>query len=287
MKLRPHYLFLNYTEECNSRCSTCLTWAKKNPVTLPVEVFRRIGRFVNPTRLREVYFTGGEPFLPANAVEMALAVNDFWPGVAITGATNSIRPVLYLRRIEAMVRAGLWLNIFVSLNGPPATHDATRGVTGNYERTMEMAAGLKGLGIWFNFNQLEIPGLTTERDREHVREMGAKFGVGVCQSPVLRRMEWFGQEDDGQTGPPIEHCQGGAGVICIRPNGDITACQETRPELVFANLRDDCLDAERAARIQRRVAAGGCQPCGCCTISISHGQRPLTGRTTWEELCST
>jgi radical SAM protein with 4Fe4S-binding SPASM domain len=65
-------------------------------------------------------------------------------------------------------------------------------------------------------------------------------------------------------------------VLTIRPNGDITACQEERPKLVFANLRDEGLDEAKTREILRSIKARECQPCGCCTWAFTHGARCLT-----------
>jgi MoaA/NifB/PqqE/SkfB family radical SAM enzyme len=275
MKLSPHYMLLNYTTECNSRCTTCATWAGPQ-FTLPVDVFKRIGRFVSPMNLKEVYFTGGEALLPDNCVEMAVAVTEWCPWVILAGATNSLEPDLYYDRVKAMQEHGCTLRIFVSLNGPPELHDRTRGVPGAHQKALEMADGLRQLGALLAFNQLILPDVTTEADIAYVKQLCSVYGCRYADSPVMRRMEWFGQSDDGQKVPIFDGCHGGTGVICIRPNGDITACQEPRSYLVFGNLRDEALDERLALDIQATVAEKRCQPCGCCTEAISKGIRCST-----------
>jgi MoaA/NifB/PqqE/SkfB family radical SAM enzyme len=270
MRLAPAYFFLQYTSLCNSRCTTCHLW-QRPPETIPVQVLERLGLFVDPINVRSIFFTGGEPLLPPECVAIAEAVNRWKPGVALIGSTNGICPDLYLARAKAMLAVGVRIRLAVSLNGMPETHDRSRGVPGNYGTALEMARGLHGLGILASLNVLFIPGETTPADVRHVQDLAAGFGVPCWSSPILRHNPWFGEEDDGATVPQIDNCLGGTDVLTIRPNGDITACQEPRPALVFGNLRDDGLDPDRVARIQAAVKARACQPCGCCTNSFSHG----------------
>lgn len=279
MRLSPSYFFLNYTTECNSRCTTCDTWRSPR-VTIPLENIRRMDRFLNPERLREIYFTGGEPLLPESCVDIAVELSRWCPGVALTGATNALEPELYMARVKAMQDAGVWINLMISLNGTPETHDRTRGVPGNYAKAMEFARGLQECGAFLGFNYLEIPEgrdlpPTTHEDIAHLRKVCADFGTQLWQSPIYRKSSWFGMEDDGIKMPRFS-CHGCREVLAIRPNGDITACQEPRDDLILGNLRDEGLDAEHVQKIQRKIDAGGCQPCGCCTTAFSDGIRCVT-----------
>jgi radical SAM protein with 4Fe4S-binding SPASM domain len=273
MKLSPAYFFLQFTSVCNSRCVSCHLW-KSEPVTLSVETFKRVDRFFDPSRLMSVYFTGGEPLLAPHCVEMALAINEWKPGVCIPMATNSLCPELYLPRIKAMKDAGLRVRAYVSLNGPPDIHDASRGVPGNYEKTIQMAEGLKDIDALQALNILFIPGVTTGSHVAHCQEIARRLGTYCSSSPILRHSPWFGQEDDGAT-VPLFNCHAGD-VLAIRPNGDITACQEPRPQLIFGNLNDEELDAAKAERIMETIHARGCQPCGCCTNAFTHGAICMT-----------
>jgi MoaA/NifB/PqqE/SkfB family radical SAM enzyme len=273
MRLTPTYMFAKFTDLCNSRCVTCNIWQLPG-TTLTVEDIERLDRFVDPVNLKEIYFTGGEPLLPDNAADIAIALHRWKPGVAITGATNALRPDLYLPKVAKIKAAGVWLNIMVSLNGLPATHDWSRGVPGNYDRAMEMAAGLKELGALCSFNLLEFPGVTTEADRLHVAAVAEYYGSWVSSSPILRHMPWFNEPDDGATIPLFE-CHA-MEVICLHPDGEITACQEPRPDLRLGNLRDDCLDEAIVRRATEIIQRKECQPCGCCTGAYSLGIRCVT-----------
>jgi MoaA/NifB/PqqE/SkfB family radical SAM enzyme len=270
MKLAPSYFFLQYTSMCNSRCTTCHLWDVP-PETIPVDVLSRIDRFIDPVHLQSIFFTGGEPLLPITALQAACVINDWKPGIRLIGTTNGILPDLYLNRVTAMLGCGVNIRLAVSLNGRKELHDRSRGVPGNYERAVEMALGLKALGILASLNILFIPSQTQPEDFGHVMALAQELGVPCWSSPVLRHSSWFGEPDDGSTIPTFE-CHGGGEVFTIRPNGDITACQEPRPKLIFGNLRDESLDPGKVATIQASIKSKQCQPCGCCTNSFTDGQ---------------
>lgn len=274
MKLTPSYIFFKYTDECNSRCTSCFLW-KKRGETMEVEMASRLGRFVDPCRLKEFHFTGGEPLLPGHAADMAIALHKFCPGVYLSGSTNGMEPEVYLPKVARMKRAGVNYFVAVSLNGRRETHEATRGVVGSYGSAVLMAWGLKHLNALASLNMLEYPGITTDEDRKHVDELAATIGTQSWRSHLLRRMPWFGQEDDGATIAPFD-CYAIKDVICVHPNGDITACQEPRPNLVLGNLADEGLDEDRVREATRIVTEQQCQPCGCCTLAYTHGSRCLT-----------
>lgn len=274
MRLAPHYFFWKYTDLCNSRCTTCRLWATAGE-TMAVALVDRLSRFISRKRLREIYFTGGEPLLPDNAAEMAIALTKWCPGVVISGATNGLDPERYIEAVKRMKAGGVDIRLQVSLNGTAETHNKTRGVPHAYDAAIQTAEGLRKLGVLRTFNQLMHPGITTEKDKQHVRQMALRLQAGHSYSHLMRNMPWFGVADDGAKIPKFR-CHAG-NVLCFHPNGDITACQEPRPELLLANLRDEKFDDKRLKEAIRIIESGECQPCGCCTTAYTHGIRCTTG----------
>ncbi len=268
VRLSPNYLFLNYTSTCNSRCTTCDLWRQEG-ITLPVDVFKRAGRFLDPVNLASVLLCGGEPLLPDSAVDMAVAINEFKPGVAIPMATNALMPRVYASKVMAMQAAGCKPSIYISLNGRPDTHDKTRGMIGSYDRCIQFAALIKPTGALRAFNILMIPGVTTNADVNHAQSVAHQFGVWLASSPIMRTSPWFGKEDDGQTIPRFDcHVPN---VLVIMPSGDIVPCHEPRPELTFGNLRDECFDEVVVQHHLEVIKSGGCQPCGICSNAFTEG----------------
>jgi MoaA/NifB/PqqE/SkfB family radical SAM enzyme len=275
MLLTPSYILFQYTNLCNSRCTTCRIW-DSDGATLSTEMVRRIGRFVDTRRLKEIFLTGGEPLLPQNAIEVPLALHEWHPQVAISGNTNGLCPELFVSRAKAIKEAGVWYSQSVSLNGLPGTHLATRGVPGGYEKAVETAKGLREIDALHSLNLLEVPGITTEADRQHVTDLANTLGVRYSASPNMRYMPRFNMPDD-QKVVDFFDCHAVEEVICITAHGEIIACEEPRDDLRLGNLADERLNDDDVLEVRLRILARECQPCGCCCLgAFRDGYRCLT-----------
>ena len=144
-RLLPLNLTLSPSPRCNSRCLTCNIWMKReDELTLDEweKVLRSLGR-------APYWFTisGGEPFLYAGVVELALMAYEYnRPGI-INIPTNSILPGIpeKVRRIaEGCPKSQVIINL--SLDGVGEKHDRIRGVPGNFqkfERTLKALLELR------------------------------------------------------------------------------------------------------------------------------------------------
>jgi MoaA/NifB/PqqE/SkfB family radical SAM enzyme len=143
----PLKVSLAVTWRCNLRCRMCNIW-RRDPggdELTAAEVddfFRRADGF------RWVGFTGGEPFLRADLPELVDAAVARCRGLdAVHANTNGQlrEPVVALlehaRRRHPRVAAVLT----VSVDGPPAVHDAIRGRDGAWRRAVETFAAAKGV----------------------------------------------------------------------------------------------------------------------------------------------
>ena len=136
---RPYKLNFSITYKCQSRCLTCNIWQMKpsNELTIEeIETFARINNF-----FKWIELTGGEPFLRSDIVEIASAFQKNSKGLyLLTMPTNSLcNPDSVISKIEEMLDLGIpKLSITVSLDGYRALHDKIRGVSGNYDRAIEM-----------------------------------------------------------------------------------------------------------------------------------------------------
>ena len=133
----PTRLVMDITRRCNLRCQMCSTWktAPGHEIT-PDEVRDVLGQM---TGLLWLDVTGGEPMLRRDALELFAAVCDATPKVRVLHfQTNGwfqdkVRQVVDL--ITAR-RPEVELIITVSLDGPPETHDAVRGIPGSFDRAL-------------------------------------------------------------------------------------------------------------------------------------------------------
>ncbi len=134
---------------CNLSCSHCFVScgpADEHHRMLSRERVRELVAEGAALGVREVYFTGGEPFLHPELLailEDTLAVS---PATVLTNGTLFTRARLEaLRRLSDASRYAL--EIRVSLDGvTPAAHDAFRGA-GAFERTLQGLRALEAHGL--------------------------------------------------------------------------------------------------------------------------------------------
>jgi len=141
IRVRPRKLRLAATKRCNSRCSMCSVWkaphSSANEITADEirKIAQRNRRFL--ARLSHVSFTGGEPTLRNDLVELVRAAHEAFPRAAFNINTNGFNPA----RVVAMVREILTfhrrLAAMVSLDGLGEVHNAVRGVPGVFPRVVE------------------------------------------------------------------------------------------------------------------------------------------------------
>lgn len=171
----PTRLVMDITRRCNLRCRMCSTWqvAAGHEIT-PDEVRRVLGQMPG---LLWLDVTGGEPLLRRDALELFAAVLDATPALRVLHfQTNG----WFQERAEAVAdlvrrrRPEVELIITVSLDGPPATHDAVRGREGSFARALATFRTLRarpdcatyvGTTVTpFNADQVEALGALLQRE---------------------------------------------------------------------------------------------------------------------------
>lgn len=134
---RLRLLVLAVSDRCDQRCAHCQIWMgppEDAPRSLTRDERLKVVEEAIGLGVLEVLLTGGEPLLSA----------DLWPiaerleagGVRALLATNGLLLAAYAARV-----ARLFDEVYVSLDGGPATHDRLRGVP-SFER---VAAGVQAL----------------------------------------------------------------------------------------------------------------------------------------------
>jgi len=144
-RLLPLNLVVSLTYRCNSRCKTCNVWRKSADELTTDEwqrIFRKIGKA--PYYLT---FSGGEPFLRSDIVDIVRAAGALCQPSIITIPTNALMSQVVPQKVEQILDAaqGIQVGINVSLDGTGLHHDAIRGVDGAYERAMETYQRLRAL----------------------------------------------------------------------------------------------------------------------------------------------
>jgi radical SAM protein with 4Fe4S-binding SPASM domain len=133
------------TSTCNARCKHCFypINQKKNELTL--DEIEKLTRSLPPIRL--LLFSGGEPFLRTDLVEI---VGAYWQNCSFFSAsipTNGFNATRIAEKTEQIcsISPDLELGIAVSIDGFAGYHDSTRGVPGLFDKAVETVAALREL----------------------------------------------------------------------------------------------------------------------------------------------
>lgn len=139
----PFKLTFVVTDECSCRCAICLLWKapRRGPPTDEIDALFR----ANP-QLSWINLSGGEvaerPDFPA-IVDSAVRHTRV---AALDFPTAGQRPDAVVSAVKAALRTELpRLFVTVSIDGPPALHDALRGTPHAFQRAIETIDGLRAL----------------------------------------------------------------------------------------------------------------------------------------------
>jgi len=178
LRPRPLNLTFSVTYRCNSKCRTCNVW-KKRVDDLTLDEYKALFDNVG-TSLYWATFSGGEPFIRPDLIDIVIACYDRCrPGI-ITIPTNGLLRDRILDGVARLSRHARHSKIIInfSLDGIGERHDELRGVPGNYEKLRSVYRELKAAShpnvtvgihtVVSQFNVREVPQI-----RRHVR---AEFG---------------------------------------------------------------------------------------------------------------
>lgn len=141
----PFNLVASLSYRCNSRCKTCNLW-RKSAQELTTDEWRAI--FGSLTQAPYyLTFSGGEPFLREDIVEIVGAACELCQPAIVTIPTNGLMTEAIPERVAGILEAaqGIQVGINISLDGVGEEHDAIRGVRGSYQRALETYARLRRL----------------------------------------------------------------------------------------------------------------------------------------------
>jgi MoaA/NifB/PqqE/SkfB family radical SAM enzyme len=142
----PYKLTFSVTYLCQSRCKTCNIWQIKPRDELGLA---EVKEFASKNRgFRWIEITGGEPFLRSDIVEIVRAFWDSSAGLyVVTMPTNSLcNHDMVVGKVRQMLEMGIpKISITVSLDGYRELHDNVRGISGNFDRCIEMFRKLSEL----------------------------------------------------------------------------------------------------------------------------------------------
>jgi MoaA/NifB/PqqE/SkfB family radical SAM enzyme len=145
----PRLMPMNYTVSllytCNSRCNTCNIW-KKTARNLTVDEYKKIFKKVGHAPYW-ITFSGGEPFLRQDIVEVARTIYQASKPRIINIPSNGLLVKTIVDKTEQIAKAcpGAQIIVNLSIDGIEDQHDQIRNVPGNYKKVISTFQKLKAL----------------------------------------------------------------------------------------------------------------------------------------------
>jgi MoaA/NifB/PqqE/SkfB family radical SAM enzyme len=133
LHVRPLVAELFLTDNCNLRCVTCNCWRENTKRELTTREWKDVLRQLAALRIYKANFTGGEPLIRPDAVELMR----YATSVGIRHLhlnTNGVK--LSSAKLDEVLDAGV-RSFNVSVDGPTGlTHDRIRGRLGAFDQTI-------------------------------------------------------------------------------------------------------------------------------------------------------
>lgn len=144
----PMNLTFGLTYKCNSRCKTCNIWKiKKFDKELSLEEIKKIFYKIGKNNIHLLVLTGGEPFLHPHLAEICWYIEKICLPHSIVIPTNCLIGGKIVEKTEEILSKckKTKFTINLSLDGVGKKQDIMRGISGNFEKTMETYKKLKEL----------------------------------------------------------------------------------------------------------------------------------------------
>jgi MoaA/NifB/PqqE/SkfB family radical SAM enzyme len=133
LHVKPLVAELFLTDNCNLRCVSCACWRSNTKDELSTREWFDVLDQLARLGMHKVNFTGGEPLLRSDTVEIMAHARD--AGIARLHL-NSNALLLTQPRIDAVLDAGV-RSFNVSVDGPGPVHDLIRGRRGAFDTTID------------------------------------------------------------------------------------------------------------------------------------------------------
>ncbi len=148
----PFVVFYEVTRACDLVCQHCRASAqpRRDPLELDGHQARQLlEQLASFPKLPLLVFTGGDPLKRADVVDLVHQAAALGLDAAMTPSATPLVTADALRRLHD---AGLH-RLAVSLDGSnAATHDTLRGVAGSFQRTLEIMADARRIGMPLQVN---------------------------------------------------------------------------------------------------------------------------------------
>ena len=146
--MKPIYIILGLTYDCNSFCRTCFNWEQlrkdKEHELSTAELLKTIDSL---DELLFVVMSGGEPFMRRDLPEICEALSQKKGAKQITIPTGAVAPDAIARQVEQILAKcpTTQIAVNISIDHVGEKHDWIRGVPGCYEKAKATWAKLEAL----------------------------------------------------------------------------------------------------------------------------------------------
>jgi MoaA/NifB/PqqE/SkfB family radical SAM enzyme len=149
LSVKPKYLWLETTDRCNSRCTTCNIWKKphtSNEQLMSLEDLKRCLTDPLMSKVKYVLNSGGESTL-INLEDYLYVEHTALPKAVLQISSNALLPERLASIVQYAMTIGIQhLDVGLSIDGVGEAHDLVRGVPGNFvklEETIKLLSKLK------------------------------------------------------------------------------------------------------------------------------------------------
>jgi radical SAM protein with 4Fe4S-binding SPASM domain len=297
----PYGYSLAVTFRCTSRCATCGIWNAPPEDEMSPETYRRF--FEDPIVRKTKYleFTGGEPTLRKDIIDIMSAAYDNCSKAQVKLGTNCILDDRVIEIADAFKNKGL--HVSVSVDGLGPLHDRIRGVKDNFSRVMSVvdhaqALNAKGYPITVGasicvsaLNVHDIPALADflearrvpfqltpyimtrygQFDRSRLSPIELDFNDPTKRQAVCALFARYEKPtyrqfirfwmNEDYVKPPCYVLTRGS--VSVRPNGDVPICMFRDREYVLGNIVETPFsEIWRSKHVQRlRHKLHNCRQC--------------------------
>lgn len=147
IRTKPRVLQLPITSRCNSRCVTCNVWRSAGKNDLDAETLKHALRDPFFQEIEVVGVNGGEPSLYRNREELLDALFTLKKLKRLHFISNALATESLLQLMRTVKQRcserGVKVYLTVSVDGVGEVHNAVRGVTDGFSRTLQTLQALK------------------------------------------------------------------------------------------------------------------------------------------------
>lgn len=233
----PLKVDIELTYKCNLRCKYCYIDGEQTSFELPTRRLITLLDELADMGCLFLAFTGGEPFLREDLLEVLGEANKRWFSIRLltNGTLINEQAVRVLSKISR-------LTVEISIHGStPTRHDAFTQKQGAFNAMKQAIKLLREADIP-TLLKLTITRLNVD-DIPHIRSFAEKLGVPVLMSPLVfpsiagkKKIENYRVNDEqltklmkqGDYVPSAFQCSSGRAKAWISPNGNVYPCEFIR-----------------------------------------------------------